>query len=224
MTTDQDRPARGPAHPRPGARRRRSTLADRIGIEPLTIRRLADELDVKPMTPLPPRGGQGGDPRRHGRPRLQRDRPAAARPAVADGDAPPLPRRHGRCCAATRGRPPLMESRTSPGPATLRHHDAVLGCLRDGGLSLRADRPRLRRPRQLRLRLRAPGGEPARSAAGEDRRPGRATSSRRCPRDVPAPGRVHHRARPEARLRLRRLVRVRARPLLDGIEAAADRN
>ena len=24
----------------------------------------------------------------------------------------------------------LMESRSSPGPATLRHHDAVLGCLR----------------------------------------------------------------------------------------------
>jgi AcrR family transcriptional regulator len=30
----------------------------------------------------------------------------------------------------------LMESRTSPGPATLRHHDAVLGCLRDAGFSL----------------------------------------------------------------------------------------
>jgi AcrR family transcriptional regulator len=27
----------------------------------------------------------------------------------------------------------LMESRTSPGPATLQHHDAVLGCLRRGG-------------------------------------------------------------------------------------------
>jgi AcrR family transcriptional regulator len=27
----------------------------------------------------------------------------------------------------------LMESRTSPGPATLQHHDAVLGCLREGG-------------------------------------------------------------------------------------------
>jgi AcrR family transcriptional regulator len=27
----------------------------------------------------------------------------------------------------------LMESRTSPGPATLRHHDAVLGCLRQAG-------------------------------------------------------------------------------------------
>jgi len=30
----------------------------------------------------------------------------------------------------------LMESRTSPGAATLRHHDAVLGCLRGGGFTL----------------------------------------------------------------------------------------
>ena len=30
----------------------------------------------------------------------------------------------------------LMESRSRPGPATLRHHDTVLGCLRQGGLSL----------------------------------------------------------------------------------------
>ncbi len=30
----------------------------------------------------------------------------------------------------------IMESRTSPGPATLRHHDAVLGCLRNGGCSV----------------------------------------------------------------------------------------
>jgi AcrR family transcriptional regulator len=30
----------------------------------------------------------------------------------------------------------LMESRTSPGPATLRHHDAVLGSLREGGFSI----------------------------------------------------------------------------------------
>src|SRR5436309_103509 len=27
----------------------------------------------------------------------------------------------------------LMESRSSPGPATLRHHDAVIGCLREAG-------------------------------------------------------------------------------------------
>ena len=31
---------------------------------------------------------------------------------------------------------PLMESRTSPGPATLRHHDAVIGCLRAQGFSV----------------------------------------------------------------------------------------
>jgi AcrR family transcriptional regulator len=30
----------------------------------------------------------------------------------------------------------LMESRRTPGPATLRHHDAVIGCLLDGGLTL----------------------------------------------------------------------------------------
>jgi AcrR family transcriptional regulator len=30
----------------------------------------------------------------------------------------------------------LMESRSTPGPATLRHHDAVLGSLRQGGFSV----------------------------------------------------------------------------------------
>lgn len=30
----------------------------------------------------------------------------------------------------------LMESRSRPGPATLRHHDAVLGCLREAGFSI----------------------------------------------------------------------------------------
>jgi AcrR family transcriptional regulator len=30
----------------------------------------------------------------------------------------------------------LMESRTTPGPATLRHHDAVIGCLRNAGFSV----------------------------------------------------------------------------------------
>jgi hypothetical protein len=29
-----------------------------------------------------------------------------------------------------------MSTRTSPGPATLRHHDAVIGCLRAGGFSI----------------------------------------------------------------------------------------
>lgn len=30
----------------------------------------------------------------------------------------------------------LVESRRQPGPATLRHHDAVIGCLREAGFSL----------------------------------------------------------------------------------------
>jgi AcrR family transcriptional regulator len=30
----------------------------------------------------------------------------------------------------------LVDSRTAPGPATLRHHDAVLGCLRGAGFSV----------------------------------------------------------------------------------------
>ena len=29
-----------------------------------------------------------------------------------------------------------MESRSTPGPATLQHHDAVIGCLREAGFSI----------------------------------------------------------------------------------------
>ena len=110
-------------------------LADEIGVEPLTIRKLADHLDTKPMTLY-----------HH----------VAGKDAILDGmvdavfaeiDPPPtdLPWheaiRH-RCVSARevlRRHPwavPLMESRTSPGPATLRHHDDVLGCLREGGLPM----------------------------------------------------------------------------------------
>lgn len=111
------------------------TLADRIGIEPFTIRRLADELAVKPMT-------------------LYHHVPG--KEAILDGmvdlvfgeiELPPQDtdwrtaiRRRSLSARAVLARhpwaPPLMESRTSPGPATLRHHDAVLGCLRGGGLSI----------------------------------------------------------------------------------------
>jgi AcrR family transcriptional regulator len=49
-------------------------------------------------------------------------------------------RRRAICARAVLRRHPwaigLMESRTSPGPATLRHHDAVLGCLREAGFSI----------------------------------------------------------------------------------------
>jgi AcrR family transcriptional regulator len=110
-------------------------LADEIGFEQLTIRRLADALDVKPMTIY------------HHVPNKE---------AIVDGMVdlvfaeiedpdPGLDWRsaiRGRCASArvVLGRHPwatsLMETRTSPGPATLAHHDAVLGCLRGGGMSL----------------------------------------------------------------------------------------
>ena len=110
-------------------------LADAIGVDALTIRKLAVELDVKPMTiyhhvpnkeaiidgmvdvvfseiDLPPTDVDWK--------RAIRQRAASARVVLA---------RHPWAA-------PLMESRTSPGPATLRHHDAVLGCLRAGGFSI----------------------------------------------------------------------------------------
>lgn len=110
------------------------SLADRIGIEDLTIRRLAAELDVKPMTLY------------HHVPGKEAILDGVADLVFAEIDDPPedLPwkdaLRH-RCVSARhvlRRHPwatPLLESRTSPGPATLHHHDAVLGCLRRGGLS-----------------------------------------------------------------------------------------
>ncbi len=110
-------------------------LADRIGIEKLTIRRLAVELDVKPMAIY-----------HH----------VANKEAIVDGmveavfteiDLPPAEddwrtAMRRRCVSLHEvllrhpWAPPLMESRPSPGPALLHHHEAVLGCLRRGGLPL----------------------------------------------------------------------------------------
>jgi AcrR family transcriptional regulator len=103
-------------------------LADHIGADALTMRKLADALDIKPMSLY-----------HH----------VANKEAILDGmvdvvfaeiDPPPpgLPWRDAmahRCRSARqvlRRHPwatPLMESRTSPGEPTLRHHDAVLACL-----------------------------------------------------------------------------------------------
>jgi AcrR family transcriptional regulator len=104
-------------------------LADEIGIEDLTIRRLAEALDVKPMTIY-----------HH----------VANKEAIIDGmidlvfaeielPDPELPWKEAirrRCVSARaalarhRWAAPYMESRTTPGPALLSHHDAMLGCLR----------------------------------------------------------------------------------------------
>jgi AcrR family transcriptional regulator len=110
-------------------------LADRGGLAGLTIRSLAEQLGVKPMSvyhhvankseildgivdhvfseiELPSPGGDW-------RTEIRR-RSVSARAVL---------RRHPWSI-------PLLQSRTHPGPATLRHHDAVIGTLRAAGFSV----------------------------------------------------------------------------------------
>jgi len=110
-------------------------LADENGIGTLTMRRLADSLRVEPMSlyhhvankdeildgmvdivfreiELPSAHAEWNS--------AMRDRAASARDAL---------RRHPWAIS-------LMQSRTTPGPATLRHHDAIIGCLRDAGFAI----------------------------------------------------------------------------------------
>lgn len=110
-------------------------LADAGGIETLTMRRLGRELRVEAMSlynhvaskddlldgmvdavfgeiGIPPSGA--------GWKSAMRQRAISARAVLV---------RHRWAIG-------LLESRGRPGPVTLRHHDAVLGVLRDGGFSL----------------------------------------------------------------------------------------
>jgi AcrR family transcriptional regulator len=110
-------------------------LADEHGIAALTMRSLANELGVKPMAlyhhvankeeildgivdlvfgeiDLPPADAHWSSAVRH--------RATSARRVLA---------RHPWAI-------PLLESRTSPGPATFRQHDAMLGVLRRAGFSV----------------------------------------------------------------------------------------
>lgn len=110
-------------------------VADAGGIAALTMRSLAQELGVKPMSVY---------------------YYVANKEAVLDGiidlvfseiDLPSasgdwyqeMSRRAHSARRALRRHPwavGLMESRSTPGPATLRHHDAVIGALRAGGFSV----------------------------------------------------------------------------------------
>jgi AcrR family transcriptional regulator len=110
-------------------------LADQIGMESFTIRKLAAALDVKPMTIY-----------HH----------VANKETIVDGmvdivfgeiDQPPIDadwksaiRKRALSARSVLARhrwaTPLMESRTVAGPETLSHHDAVIGCFRKGGFSI----------------------------------------------------------------------------------------
>ena len=110
-------------------------LADEIGIDAFTMRKLATALDTKPMTIY------------HHVPSKEQILEGMVDIVFSEIDRPPLDidwkaaMRH-RCVSARRvlnrhpWAPPLMESRTSPGPETLGHHDAVIACFRRGGLSI----------------------------------------------------------------------------------------
>jgi AcrR family transcriptional regulator len=110
-------------------------LADGTGIGALTMRKLADRLHVEPMSlyhhvankdaildgmvDLVFREIELPSPHAPWKTAM-RDRAAATRDAL---------RRHPWATG-------LMESRATPGPATLRHHDAVIGCLRNAGFTI----------------------------------------------------------------------------------------
>jgi AcrR family transcriptional regulator len=112
-------------------------VADRGGIGALTIRSLADELGVKPMTVY--HHVRNKDEILDGIVDLVFGR--IELPTVGGDWRAELDRRARSAREVLRRHPwaiPLLESRTSPGPATLRHHDAVLGTLRAGGFSAAA--------------------------------------------------------------------------------------
>ena len=110
-------------------------VADDGGLASLTIRSLAQSLGVKPMSVY---------------------HYVASKDEIIDGivdlvfgemDLPVAQgdwriEMHHRCASVRvvlRRHPwaiPLLQARTSPGPATLRHLDAVIGCLRGAGFSL----------------------------------------------------------------------------------------
>lgn len=110
-------------------------LADEIGVDAMTIRKLATALNVKPMTIY-----------HH----------VANKEAIIDGmvdrvfseiELPSfdidwksaIRQRSASARAVLAKHPwavPLMDSRRTPGNATLSQHNAVIGCLRKGGLSV----------------------------------------------------------------------------------------
>jgi AcrR family transcriptional regulator len=110
-------------------------LADKVGVDSLTMRKLAEKLGVEAMSLY-----------HH----------VANKEAILDGmidlvfSEIELPSLRANWKSAMRRRAisarevltrhtwaiGLLESRSNPGLATLRHHDAVIGCLRKGGFSI----------------------------------------------------------------------------------------
>lgn len=111
------------------------TVADKGGIGSLTIRSLANELGVKPMSVYHHVANK--DEILDGIVDIVFSE--IELPAVGGDWHAEMHRRSSSARQALRRHPwaiGLLESRTSPGPATLRHHDAVIGTLRVAGFSV----------------------------------------------------------------------------------------
>jgi AcrR family transcriptional regulator len=107
-------------------------LADRDGVGALSMRRLARELGVEAMSLYHHVAGK--DALLDGMVDLVFGE--IELPAAETGWKTAMRRRAVSARAALRRHPwaiNLMESRRTPGPANLRHHDAVIGCLRQAG-------------------------------------------------------------------------------------------
>ena len=110
-------------------------LADEFGIAALTMRKLADRLQVEPMSLYHHVANKdeildGMVDQVFGEvelPSLRADWQTAMRDRA--DSARGVLRRHPWAIG-------LMEARATPGPANLRHHDAVIGCLRGAGFSI----------------------------------------------------------------------------------------
>ena len=109
-------------------------FADEHGIEPLTMRKLAESLGAKAMALYNHVANK--DDLLDGMVDLVFGE--IALPTTTIGWKPAMRQRAIAVRTALsrhRWAAGLMESRSTPGPATLRHHDAVLGCLQDAGFT-----------------------------------------------------------------------------------------
>ncbi|HLY15161.1 MAG TPA: TetR/AcrR family transcriptional regulator C-terminal domain-containing protein [Candidatus Limnocylindrales bacterium] len=110
-------------------------LADRAGIESLTMRRLGQALGVEAMS-LYNHVANKDDVLQGIVDQVMSEIDLSA----LDGSWKPAMRVRAISARDTFARHPwassLVASRITPGPATLRHHDAIIGCLRRGGFPI----------------------------------------------------------------------------------------
>jgi AcrR family transcriptional regulator len=112
------------------------TLADEVGIDALSMRRLGEALGVEAMSLY----NHVANKSQLLDGMVDLVFSEIDTPTEADRDWRSAMRRRAISAREVLSRHPwaigLMESRTTPGSATLRHHDAVIGSLRRGGFSV----------------------------------------------------------------------------------------